>query len=516
MSIKPFRLLALLAVSAGAALFAAGPAAAATAPATTTNPGAAAAGWLAQQFVGSDHKPSPSGDHFETSFGSPKTYSFDGGTTADAIFALAAARAGHDKIDTAIAYFEQHVAEYTAVNDTSGKPGPYDGQVAKAALAAIVAGADPEKFGNYNLLQTLQDDECTEQSGSTSDFTVPTCPAPGAGRNIYSSVSESLIILAEARAGGAYAPSGAAVHYFESLQCPNGGFTPKTTTCTDGADASVDETGYAVAALLALGGHDEQVHDAVNWLKEQRNPKGYWVVQGGPDDDSTGLAASALDAAGIDTSSSRAWLASQQVTTGPTIGPGASRGAVMYQGAFDASSSAKATADALLGMVPGASLATLTAKGAAAGTAVLALAPAMAAHASVPQGGSQTVTGTGFSAGERVSAVLHSAPVPVGARTAGSAGSASLTFTVPASLPPGRHTVMLTGQDSALTSSVSFTVVAAAAATAPPTTPAPTTPTPILAATGTPGAQVLTEALIGLGLVLAGAAVTYTGRRRRA
>jgi LPXTG-motif cell wall-anchored protein len=514
MSTKPLRLLALLAAAASAAVFAAGPSAAAPAPATTTDPAAAAAGWLAQQFVGSDHKPSPSGDHFETSFGT--THSFDGGTTADAIFALAAAGAGRDKIDAAITYLAQHVTEYTSVNDTSGKPGPYDGQVAKAALAAFVAGADPATFGGHNLLQALKDDECTEQSGSTSDFSVPTCPAPGAGRNIFASVSESLVILVEARAGGSYAPSPAAVDYFLSLQCPNGGFTTRTSACTDGADASVDETGYAVAALLALGGHEHELQRAVTWLTQHRNPKGYWVAQGGPDVDSTGLAASALDAAGVDTASSRTWLAAQQVTTGPTVGADASRGALKYQGRFDAASSVKATADGLLGMVRGTSLATLSAKDATPGTAVLALAPATSKRARVAQGGAQTVTGTGFAAGERVAGVLRSAPVSIGSGTAGANGSVALTFTVPASLEPGRHTVTLTGARSGLATSASFTVTAAAPATSAPPAPTPTTPTPttpILADTGAHGTQ--TETLIGLGLLVAGAAAAYAGRRRR-
>jgi len=52
--------------------------------------------------------------------------------------------------------FAAHVAEYTQVNDTGGAPGPSDGQVAKTALAAIVAGADPTSFGGYDLCGQIE------------------------------------------------------------------------------------------------------------------------------------------------------------------------------------------------------------------------------------------------------------------------------------------------------------------------------------------------------------------------
>ena len=68
---------------------------------------------------------------------------------------------------------------------------------------------------------------------SDKDYTTPVCPAPGAARNIYSSISESLAILSEARGarsyGSSYAPDAAAMSYFLSLQCANGGFTSDTT-----------------------------------------------------------------------------------------------------------------------------------------------------------------------------------------------------------------------------------------------------------------------------------------------
>jgi hypothetical protein len=505
MSPPSARLLAVLAAAAAAlavtALAVTAPADAAAPQRTTTAPARAAAGWLAQQF----------GDHYDYPGG---TY-FDGGSTADSIFALAAAKAGSDKIEAAIRYFAEHVDEYASVSDTSGQPGPYDGSVAKAAVAAMVAGVDPTHFGGYNLLQALRDDQCATASKpkNQNDFTTPTCPAPGAARNIYSSVSESLAILAEARgakaSGAKYAPDAAALQYFLSLQCTNGGFTSETTGGAKCA-ADPDSTGFAMMALQAAGHQQAALTRAAHWLTSMRNADGSWTAQHVHNVDSTALAAAALAAQGRDTHRSIAWLDSQQVATGPTVGKGASRGALKYQGAFDPSSSIKATADGLLGMVAHGSLATLTDSGASANTAVLALAPAQIEHAIVSAGKQESVTGTGFAAGEKVTGMVESRAVFAGSATADKSGTATLAFTVPASLT-GRHTITLTGRASGLTTSARFRVVAATA----PTTGASSPSQPPLADTGRDSRQTGAELALGLGLVALGGLALGFGRRRR-
>ncbi len=512
-TIRHSRALAVAAVAGLFALCAPASAAAAT-PTTTTSPAPAAAGWLAQQFAGAAGKATPAGDHFNF----PGTTFYWSGLTASAVFALAASKSGGDKVAAAISFMQQNVAADANLGQ-GAHPGPFDGSVATAALAAIVAGADPTNFGGANLLATLKSDECSAVSAPVGPTdTTPTCPAVGAGNNVFSSVSESLILLAEARAGGTFAPSTAAVDYFLTLQCSDGGFTVQTNTT--GCASDVDATAYAIAALVALGSQPAVLSGAAAWLLGQRQAAGYWIAQGGANVDSTGLAASALDATGADTSTSRTWLASQQVTTGPTTGTGASRGALKFQGAFDATSSIKATADGLLGLVPGVSLATLTAEGATSGTALLALDSPKLASASVMQGSKQTVTGTGFGAGEKVSAVLHSAPIALSTVSANTSGTAVVTFTVPATLAVGPHSVVLTGATSGLTSTASFTVTAAPVA--PVTTTTPTIPVPAgsaaqgLANSGLDAQQALIEALVGLGCIVAGAGALYLGRRRRA
>ena len=472
----------------------AAPDAGAATPQTTTDPAKAAAGWLVQRFVDASGKPSPSGDHFEFS-----GHFFDGGTTADAIFALAAAKAGKSKIDAAITYFAKHVDDYADLSKAFG--GPFDGGVAKSALAAIVAGADPRDFGGFDLMQTLKDDECPASSS--------TC-TPGAAANVFGSVVESFVIVAESRVGGSFAPSDAAVAYFLSLQCPNGGFDNDLTVA--GCASGVDETSYAVAALVALGGHGTELAKALAWLKSKRSTNGSWSAN----TDSTGLAASALGANGTDVSTSRAWLASQQVTVGVTIGATATRGALR----FGPSANLKATADGLLALAPGAFLATLTAEGASADAPVLAPTSSVG-HSSVAQGAALTVTGVGFSAGESVRATVHSAAtVDAGTVKAGSNGTAKVTFSVPTTLATGSHTLELAGLTSGLTTSTTFTVTAAPATSSSNSTGSGTAAaqdlTSTLPATGTDRNELVLQAIAGATLISVGALALLAGRRRRA
>jgi len=440
----------LATAAAGTLLFTSAPAQAATAPRTTSDPAAAAAGWLARQLVG--------GTHLSTTYAG-STYD-DYGGTADAVLGMAAAKVGGSTIKAATAWLAKNADAYSSLHDTSGEPGPYDGSVAKLALVAQVTGQNATSFGGYNLLKALHDDQCTSVSNADgSDYTKAACPGVGSARNIYSSVSESLAILVQARAGGAYAPSSDAISYFLSLQCPNGGFTGLTSACTDNSDASDDETAYAVVALQALGSQQAARTKAVDWLLGKRSSAGYWVEQGGPDVDTTGLATAALAAAGKDVRRSRAWLASQQVTTGPSLGKGATRGALKYQGKFDPTSSVKATADALPGLAGAGSFATLTDAGTAAAAPVLALRRPTPIKAAIKRGGKQKVVATGFAAGERVRFTLRSRSV--GVATANSHGTVRLRFTVPRHTKPVRHVVRLTGLTSRLhATSTSFRITA--------------------------------------------------------
>lgn len=485
----------------------------------TTGRVQAAAGWLATQFVGSHYLPTPGGDRFVSGVYGGKTY-LNYGENADAIFGLAAAKAGATKIASALAFLAANVDAYTDISDSASTG---DGTVGKLALTAIVAGANPTAFGGFDLLKQLKDDECTAVVAGP-------CAAPGASRNTYASASESFVVLAEARAGGTYAPSAAKVAYYLSLQCTGGagagGFTGDLTACGSGP-ADLDATSYAVMALQALGGHTAELARAVAWLKAQQKPGGYWTVGGKPNTNSTGLAAAALQGAGADVAAARAWLLAQQVPAGH---PGA--GALRFEGTVEATTAAVtspsviATAQGLTGLVDRGSLATVSASGAA--ETVPLYAPVSGVSSTHPTAGHRvTVTGTGFVAGERVQVRIQSAPTTVATVTADPLGTARATFTVPTGLT-GAHPVVLTGLTSELRARSAVTVRASVASpastSAPPTRAASTIVTAPAAATPAAGLTVAetgqnrrqldTVAALGAFAVLAGVGLLLIGRRR--
>lgn len=412
----------------------------------TTTPVRAAAGWLATQFVDRHLLPTPKGDRFVSGVYGGTTY-LNYGENADVIFGLAATKSAQNKIATALRFLRAHVDDYTDIPNKDGY-GPSDGAIGKLALAAVVAGANPAHFGGRNLMSTLKADECV--SGST------TC-TPGAAANIYSSISESFVVLAEARVGGAYRPSTRALAYFGSLQCADGGFTAGVVACGNGA-ADVDATSYAIMALQAAGGHAAALRSATSWLRAQQRPGGYWVGQQIANTNSTGLAAAALQGQGIRVTSARRWLRSQQVTRGHR-----GAGALRFDATITAttktatSPSVLAIAQGLTALVRGGSLATVTAKGARSTIALFA--PTAGLPASVHAGRRLAVSGTGFTAGEKVRVTIRR--VVLGAATVGPLGRVRIRVTVPRSVGTGARRVVLTGRTSRLTARRTLRITAA-------------------------------------------------------
>jgi hypothetical protein len=119
-------------------------------------------------------------------------------------------------------------------------------------------------------------------------------------------------------------------------------------------------------------------------------------------------------------------------------------------------------------------------------------------------GRQQTVALSGFQPGEEVRGVLRSTPVDLGTVVADANGVATFTFTVPAGVEAGTHTVTMTGLTSGVERKATFEV----------TEPAAPAGTGGLAYTG---AEVVPLLALGGGLLAAGAAaVTVAGRRRSA
>lgn len=128
----------------------------------------------------------------------------------------------------------------------------------------------------------------------------------------------------------------------------------------------------------------------------------------------------------------------------------------------------------------------------------------------VPQGQAVSFAASCFAQAETVLGEVRSEPIQVGTWTADAQGQVEGEFTVPEGLHPGRHTFILTGQQSGTVEKVRFTVVPAVAAGAPG-----------LEQTGGPSSLAFTgvevAGMVGGGLALIGGGVllVMVARRRR-
>lgn len=118
-------------------------------------------------------------------------------------------------------------------------------------------------------------------------------------------------------------------------------------------------------------------------------------------------------------------------------------------------------------------------------------------------GGTVTVAASGFAPGEWVQAWLFSTPASLGWARADASGAVRATVTIPADVRPGTHRLALVGQVDGRTVWVDVQVLAASRGASG-----------ALATTGADGA--LTLALLGAGLLVAGAGATVVARRHPA
>lgn len=122
-------------------------------------------------------------------------------------------------------------------------------------------------------------------------------------------------------------------------------------------------------------------------------------------------------------------------------------------------------------------------------------------------GDSVSVAGDGFTPGEKVYMVVYSTPMLVGTLTADSSGSVSGSFTLPADLTPGSHTLVAYSMTRAL--AVPITVAVQAAQSQADAGSAGQTTLP---ATGSNGWAL---AIAGTGLLALGSTAVRMSRRRR-
>ena len=482
-------------------------------PAALPDPGAAALDWIEAELVADEGVLTSSFDDGMGGIGSFVDY----GLTIDAILALAAGGRGGDEVATvADGLVEDAVASYIT-NSGFGFPDErFAGATAKAMLVAQVQGEDPTAFGGFDLedelralLQTAGPD-----AGRFSDLVDPENEFGGDFSNGF---SQALAIMALARTGGGVPAS--AVTFLLDQQCPGGGFRGNYTAnggCTADSAATVDATAFALQALVAMAptcATRQAVTAAVESLVAGQNPSGAFGGESGSNTNSTGLAAVALRSLGETDSANEAaaFIAGLQLEAGDDVGAVALNAAgltsagdgiqVLERDGFRRASTQGVLAFGLPGYAeigddavdPGDFTpcpidppAPVT-KGTLSATQVVA-------------GGQLTVSGTGFEPGETVEATLHSTPIDLGTVTADANGAVSLTFTVPADLEPGVHSVDLVGRQSGARLSLEFEVLGVELPRGLPAT----------------GRTTDTQAAAGAGLVLVGAALLALARRRRA
>lgn len=113
---------------------------------------------------------------------------------------------------------------------------------------------------------------------------------------------QSLALLAQRTVG--VRPAASAVGWLTGQQCADGSFgafrADPATACDAKTMRDTNQTGAAVQALAALGGHDDAVKKAVTWLKSVQNDDGGWSsMPGSPSDaNSTAVVIGALAATG--------------------------------------------------------------------------------------------------------------------------------------------------------------------------------------------------------------------------
>ena len=248
--------LAVLLAIATLALATLAPARAGDTP-TTTDPGLAAIGWIAQQI------------ETDPSLGV--------GSLADAIFAFAAVGAGQDAAETALAGMAANLDAYVM---PGGVVSP--GALAKALLAVQVQGADPTAFGGHDLEAELR--------ALLIDV------GPDTGRFGTASIfDQSLAVLALARSSGGVPAS--AVTWLANAQCPSGEYSFDGSCPAGPGTEDPDTTAFALQALLA-GGATTDAGEAVTWLLSIQQADGGFPSFGLANTNSSGVAGQALRAAG--------------------------------------------------------------------------------------------------------------------------------------------------------------------------------------------------------------------------
>jgi hypothetical protein len=142
-----------------------------------------------------------------------------------------------------------------------------------------------------------------------------------------------------------------------------------------------------------------------------------------------------------------------------------------------------------------------------AGTYPPAGPTAVANSAVVGPGGTLTLTGQSWLPGSQVTLTLFSAPVDLGTATVAADGTWSKTVTIPASTPPGNHSIVIKGLDAngqPATQTVALTINAAGSSAVPSSS----------SAFAFTGSNAVGMTFIGAAVLMVGAVLAIITRRR--
>jgi hypothetical protein len=252
----------------------------------------------------------------------------DYGLTADTVLALDAAQVGRGAARAATKALAGKVLDYTGGGDVNEF---YAGSFAKLLVVAAAQGKDPHAFGGgprKDLVAELTALECTHVSTG--------CTAADRGRfhdvsqfgDNSATIGQSLALVGLQRTTKR-GPSPASVAFLAGQQCANGGFPEKfdQPTCA----SSVDATGFAVQALMAVGTRTAAASAAKagRWLRSVQHDNGSFTGSGSRNANTTALAAQGLAVTGHAKAATkaRAFLRGLQVGCGGSV---AARGEIRY------------------------------------------------------------------------------------------------------------------------------------------------------------------------------------------
>jgi hypothetical protein len=416
------------------------PAAQAATDVPATSAARAGTGWLATQLTnGVIHN---------------DTYDFDDlGMTMDIGLSLDEVGGDQAMVRQIRSALSTRIEEYAAPAPTER----YSGSLAKSLVFAQVSGADPRTYGGLDL---VAETEARVTEGGPSAGRLADLSAYGDYANSF---GQALAVRGLSAAGSGKAA--AVTDFLLKQQCSSGFFRVFFTTdasatdqsCVEGSDPTdTDTTAFVVSQLAATSPRsaavDAAIAKAVAWLAATQREDGSFVgstFTPDPNTNSTGLAASALAAAGTCEQAGRAaeWVSALQVGPQPAGSPLAGEeGALAYDRTAMASASAsgigaardqwwRATVQAVAGLTH--------ARGSAKALTVTSTGTA--------PGSTATLTATGGAVGDRF---CLTGPGIQGSRTVVVGSDRTLTSKVVLPAAAGGATYTLTGRDGATSHTV--------------------------------------------------------------